>query len=51
MSDDRDEEQKGIVKWLLDVGFGRRTASEDEERRAVHRLGTLARRQKDDDED
>src|SRR5208337_3814834 len=37
MDDDRDEE-RGIVRWLFDVGFGRRSATDDEERSAVHRL-------------
>jgi hypothetical protein len=50
MDDDRDEE-RSIVKRLLDFGFGRQTPTEDEEREAVHRLGTLSRRRRDKDDD
>jgi hypothetical protein len=44
MDDDPEEERRGIVKWLLDVGLGRRVATEEEERGAVHRIGTLSPR-------
>jgi hypothetical protein len=29
MDDDSEEERSGIVKWLLDVGLGRRTVTGD----------------------
>ena len=51
MGDDSEEERRGIVKWLLDVGFSRRTATEDEERDAIHRSGTLSRRRRDEGDD
>ena len=49
--DSAEEERRGIVSWFLDVAFGRRDASEDEKRNAVHRLGTLSRRLRDEDDD
>ena len=51
MNDELEDERRGIIKWFLDVGFGRRTATEDEERSAVHRLGTLNLRLRDEDDE
>ncbi len=40
-------EEALLVRWLKDVAFGRRTATEDEERSAVRRIGDI--RQSEDD--
>ena len=51
MDDEIQEERRGIVRFLLDVGFGRRTATEDEVHGAVHRMGTLNLLERDEDDD
>lgn len=38
------EEKRGIVRWLLDVAFGRKEDSENEEYQKVRRLGDLNRK-------
>ncbi len=43
------EEKQGIVHWLLDVLLGRLTATKEAIGNAIHRLGTVERRLKDDD--
>lgn len=49
MSDRDDEERSNILGWLFDVVFGRREASEEEVGDAIHRLGPLNRRSRNDD--
>lgn len=44
------EERQGIVRWLLDVSFGRLMATAAEIGRAIFRIGTINRRLKDDDD-
>lgn len=43
------EERQGIVHWLLDVGLGRLAATAEAIGRAIHRIGTINRRLKDND--
>ena len=50
MSDDLREERRGIVKRLLDAAFGRTELEDDEDRRLVHRIGTINERLKDNDD-
>jgi hypothetical protein len=45
------DEQRGIVRRLLDACFGRSEVDEKEKRGLVHRLGTIKRRLDDDDDD
>jgi hypothetical protein len=49
MSDDSElrEEQRNIVKWLLDAGFGRLKATAEEIGRVIFRLGSINRRLED----
>jgi hypothetical protein len=42
-------ERQGIVHWLLNIGLGRLTATAEAIARAVHRIGTINSRLKDDD--
>jgi hypothetical protein len=44
------EERRGIVRRILDAAFGRKELKDDESRRLVHRIGTINRRIKDDDD-
>jgi hypothetical protein len=46
---DDDDEGSSILSWLFDAVFGRREASDEEIGGAIHRLGTLNRRSRDDD--
>jgi hypothetical protein len=51
MGYDREEledERRGIVQWLLDVAFGRRDDTDNEEGEKVHRVGTINRLLKED---
>jgi hypothetical protein len=38
------EEKRSIVRWLLDVLFGRREATHEEIGGAIHRFGTVRKR-------
>jgi hypothetical protein len=49
MDDDLEEERDGILKWLFEALFGRRSASEEEIGSAIHRLGSVNRRLEEDD--
>jgi hypothetical protein len=53
MSDKSDlrDEQRGIVRRLLDAAFGRSELESGEDQRLVHRLGTIKRRLEKDDDD
>jgi hypothetical protein len=42
-------ERQNIVSWLLDVAFGRLKAAAADVARAIHRIGTINIRLKDDD--
>jgi len=48
--DDLEEERKGILRRLRDNAFGRREATEEEDRRDVHRIGTINNLLKDEDD-
>jgi hypothetical protein len=51
MRDDLRDEERGIVRRLLDFAFGRAEPDDNEEdHRLVRRLGTLRRRQQNDDD-
>lgn len=43
-----EEERRGIVSWLLDVAFGRREDTDNEDGEKVHRIGTIDRLLKND---
>ena len=49
MDDDLEEERNSILKRLRDAAFGRRVSTDDEDRRDVHRLGTINKLLDDDD--
>lgn len=44
MSDDLDEEERGILRRLFDAVFGRSGASEEDIGSDIHRLGDLKQR-------
>ena len=50
MDDDLDDEQDGILKRLRDNAFGRRESTDEEDRRDVHRIGTINKLLEDDDD-
>jgi len=47
--DDLEDERRGIVRWLLDVAFGRSGDDDGEAGEKIHRIGTINRRLEDDD--
>jgi len=51
VNDDLEEERTGILRRLRDNAFGRRESTEDEDRRDVHRIGTINRRLRDEEDD
>ncbi len=51
MSDSElEEERQGIVRRMLDALFGRSDMSDDEKDASVHRIGTINRLLRDDDD-
>lgn len=42
--DELREEKRGLVRWLLDVAFGRKEDTHKEEHQKVHRLGEVNRK-------
>ena len=48
MDRDLEEERESIVKRLLDNAFGRRESTYEEDRRDVHRIGTINKLLEDD---
>ncbi len=50
MDDDLEEERSSILKRLRDNAFGRRASTDEEDRRDVHRIGTINKLLDDDDD-
>jgi hypothetical protein len=51
MDRDLEEERDSILKRLRDNAFGRRESTDQEDRRDVHRIGTINKRLRDEDDD
>ena len=51
MDRDLEEERREIVKRLIDNDMGRRESTDEEDRRDVHRIGTINKRLRDEDDD
>ena len=49
MDGNLEEEREGLLKWLFDVLFGRRSGSEGEIGSAIHRLGSVNGHLKEND--
>ncbi len=47
--DDLRDERRGIVRWILDVAFGRSNDDDNEMGAKIHRIGTINRLLEDDD--